>query len=182
MQRYPVNASPHASPSTCTCKPDASPSKHMQARCKPELAHAATCKSEIATQTHSNSHHMQLTYTANTYNSDTATLTCNSHLQLTHATQHGLQPAYIGLHRLFLGLACAAPMQGACSDIRLMQARMHRACIVLAFCCIVFASCLHGVACTCKSDASPINHLWNRRCSFASISSWCSLLPELLTL
>ena len=122
----------------------------MQPHASPRLQHKLTC----------NSHHMQLTYTANTYNSDTATLTCNSHLQLTHATQHGLQPAYIGLHRLFLGLACAAPMQGACSDIPLMQARMHRACIVFASClhrvCIVFAwGCMH-VQVRCKSEKPPL--------------------------
>ena len=155
MQRYPGNASPHASPSTCTCKPDASP---MQAR-------ASTCSHMQVRDCNTSSHathiicnsHTQQTHTTLTH----ATLTCNSHMQhhmhLTH--KHALRinlawPA-AGLH---IGLALIISRACMCSsDARRMQRYpvnasthapgLHRV-------CIVFASCLHGVACTCKSDAS----------------------------
>ena len=136
MQRYPGNASPHASP-RARAHAHASP---MQARCKPELAHAATCKSEIATQAH-----MQLTcnsHTAHTATLTHATLTCNSHMQqhhmhLTHMHSELIYLACTGLLALIFSRACMCS-----SDARRMQRYPGNASTHF------FASCLHGVACT----------------------------------
>ena len=139
----------------------------MQPHASPRLQHKLTC----------NSHHMQLTYTANT---DTlthhATLTC-SHMQLSPAThtflntscntmhlthKHALRinlawPAaglHIGLHALIISRACMCS-----SDARRMQRYpgnasthapdLHRA-------CIVFASYLHRVCMGLHAHASPM--------------------------